>query len=94
MRPDRCGAIVMSGRRFQGWDVIIATPTGWVIPPATLERLRQYARQQLTPLVYIENLHQKGLYTHFKRSGFGPLEFVQAITSSSDKLDIQLEGTV
>ena len=94
MRPDQCGAIVMSGRKFQGWEVIIATPTGWVIPPATLERLRQYARQQMTPLIFIENLHQNGVYTHFKRSGFGPLEFVQAITSSSGKLDIQLESTI
>lgn len=92
MRPDLCGAIVMSGRKFQGWEVIIATPTGWVIPHDTLERLRQYARQQMTPLIFIENLHQNGVYTHFKRSGFGPLEFVQAITSSSGALDIQLES--
>lgn len=89
LRPDRCGAIVLLGRKFQGWDVIMATPTGWTIPGQTLERLMDYARRQSLPLVWIENLHNNGVYTHFKRSAFGPADFVRAITAPSETLDIR-----
>jgi len=89
MRPDQCGAIVMPGRKYKGWSVIMATPTSWVIPEATLVWLMTYSRQQATPLIYIENLHKNGVYTHFKRSGYGPLDFVRAITDSKEDLDIR-----
>lgn len=89
MRPDRSGAIVMPGRKFKGWKVIMATPTGWTIPRKTLDWLMAYARQQAIPLVWVENLHENGVYTHFKRSGYGPLEFVRAITDSAEQLDIR-----
>ena len=89
LRPDRCGAIVLLGRKFQDWDVIMATPTGWVIPAETLESLMLVSRQQSLPLVWIENLHDNGVYTHFKRSAFGPAAFVRAITSNANPLDIR-----
>ena len=89
MRPDRCGAIVLPGRRFKGWDVIMATPTGWTIPPDTLEWLMAHAREQSLPLVWIENLHTNGVYTHFSRSGFGPAGFMRAIADPAEPLNIR-----
>ena len=79
LRPDRCGAIVLHDRKFHGWTVLIATPTGWKIPPVTLRRLKDYAHRQNTPLIYIENFHRDGRYTHFSRSGFGPKPFIETI---------------
>ena len=87
MRPDLCGAIVMTGRRFRNWRIILATPTGWAIPRPTLERLMTYARAQSIPLVFIENLHDNGVYTHYKRSGFGPLEFIRSIQESTEPIN-------
>lgn len=69
MRPDLCGAIVMTGRPFQNWRIYLATPTEWTIARQTPEWLMAQAKAQRTPLVYMENLHEHGVYTHFKRSG-------------------------
>lgn len=91
LRPDLCGAILLENRTFQGWNVMIATPTGWKIPVKTLQALMQYARAKQTPLIYIENLHTNGVYTHFKRSGFGPGEFVEAITRNTGRV-VEREG--
>ncbi|MGB5326953.1 MAG: hypothetical protein WBO58_01905 [Gammaproteobacteria bacterium] len=89
MRPDICGAIVMTGRRFQNWRIILATPTGWTIPQQTLERLMAYAKTQSIPLVYIENLHENGVYTHFKRSGYGPLDFIRSIQNATEPFNLR-----
>jgi len=83
MRPDLCGAIVLSGRKYKGWKVLIATPTAWKIPDGTLEILMTYAKNQATPLIYIENFHTNGEYAHFSRSGYGPKEFVECVTRDS-----------
>ena len=91
LRPDLCGAILLEDRSFQGWKVMIATPTGWKIPDDTLQALMQYARAKQTPLIYIENLHSNGVYSHFKRSGFGPREFVEAITRNTG-VEVEREG--
>ena len=87
MRPDQCGVIVMTGRRYENWRIILATPAGWVIPQDTLEWLMAYAKAQSIPLVYIENLHKNGVYTHFKRSGYGPSDFIRSIQESTEPFD-------
>ena len=87
MRPDRCGAIVLSDREFHGWKVLMATPTGWKIPQKTLEQLMQYARNRKTPLIWIENIQKDGTYSHFSRSGFGPKPFMDTIARHSNDLD-------
>ena len=88
LRPDRCGAIVMLGRQYQGRNVIMATPTGWIIPQDTLQQLMAYAKEQSLPLVWVENIHENGVYQRFKRSAYGPIDFVRAITDPSETLDI------
>ena len=92
MRPDRCGAIVMTGRQYENWRIILATPTGWMIPQQTLDWLMAYAKAQSIPLVYIENLHENGVYTHFKRSGYGPLDFIRFIQDSTEPFDSRDAG--
>jgi hypothetical protein len=67
LRPDRCGAIVLRDREFHGWKVLIATPTDWKIPRETLRLLMHHARERNTPLIYIENFHSGGVYSHFSR---------------------------
>ena len=47
-----------------------------------------YAKKQSITLVWIENLHKNGVYTHFKRSAYGSREFVDMITASAETLDI------
>ena len=84
LRPDRSGAIVLPDRDFHGWTVLIATPTGWKIPRETLRQLMHYAREQNTPLIWIENFHdENGSYTHFSRSGYGPSAFMDAIAANA-----------
>ena len=88
LRPDLCGAIVLNNRQYRQWRVIIATPTGWKIPQATLADLMAYARQRGMPLIFIENLQKDGVYTHFSRSGYGPKEFVQSLQGPDDSPDL------
>lgn len=84
MRPDRCGVIVVNNRSYQQWKIILATPTGWRIPDDALRNVKAYAQQQRTPLIYIENLGNDGVYSHFSRSGFGPRDFIDAVTRGGD----------
>jgi hypothetical protein len=70
---------VLPDRDFHGWTVMTATPTGWKIPRVTLRQIMQYARERTTPLIYIENFHREGIYTHFSRSGYGPKPFMDTI---------------
>lgn len=79
----------MLDRQFRGWDVIMATPTGWAIPQKTLNWLMKFAKKRSVPLVYIENLLENGRYSHFKRSGYGPLEFLEAVRDADIPLNIR-----
>jgi hypothetical protein len=89
LQPNRCGAIVMLDRMYQGRQVVMATPTGWVIPAPTLRWLMAFAKRKSIPLVWIENLHENGRYTRFKRSAYGPADFVRAVTAPAETLDIR-----
>ncbi|MDX1460139.1 MAG: hypothetical protein R3348_03710 [Xanthomonadales bacterium] len=89
LRPDLCGAIVVTGRKFRGWEVIMATPTGWSIPDETLQQLIDWARLRNQPLVWIENIQEHGRYSHFTRSGYGPKAFLEAVKDPGIPLDIR-----
>jgi len=39
--------------------------------------------------VYIENLHENGVYTHFKRSGYGPLDFIRSIQNATEPFNLR-----
>jgi len=59
MRPDQCGAIVLSARYWREWNVMRAMPVGPTIPDATLEWLRLHTKSEEMPLIFYE----RGLLT-------------------------------
>ena len=80
MRPDKCGAIVLTARYWREWNVMRATPVGAVIPEATLEWLRLHTLSQDIPLIFYERGLEDGAYTHVDRQrAYGSPEFAEAI---------------
>ena len=96
MRPDRCGAIVLLSVPWHGRLVIRATPVGRVIPPETLEWLKQYAQRTWRPLVFAERIKTGDAYSARKLFGFGPPEFkylVAKVAASEPEASMELHAT-
>lgn len=79
MRPDRCGAIIMFDREWNGWNIVKAVPTGASIPEETMEWLKAYAREKKIPLLFQENLLENGRYTKIRNMGYGPPAFLEQV---------------
>jgi hypothetical protein len=80
MRPDQCGAIVLSARYWKEWNVMRAMPVGPIIPEATLEWLRLHTKSRDVPLIFYERGWVDGVYTHTDRQrAYGSPEFAAAI---------------
>ena len=79
MRPDRCGAIVMTGRKWRRVNVVMVAPTGPEVPEETLEWLKAHARETKMPLMFRENLMRDGAYVGIRQLGYGPRWFVEAV---------------
>ena len=80
MRPDRCGAIVLSGRNWRDWEVVRATPVGRVIPADTLEWLREHTAALGMPLIFLEREMQGETYVPGGRQlAFGPPDFAAVV---------------
>lgn len=79
MRPDQCGAIVMTNREWNGTKVTMVAPTGIEVPEETLEWLKAYARQTGIPLMFRENRFRDGKYAGIRLMGYGPGWFVTAV---------------
>jgi hypothetical protein len=88
MKPSRCGAIVLLGRKWHGRDVIRAVPTGKKIPPATLEWLMSYSRKNGVPLLFSEFIFREGKFIAKKRIGYGPPDFVREVKTRIESEDI------
>ncbi|MGD2129654.1 MAG: hypothetical protein PVJ33_13410 [Lysobacterales bacterium] len=88
MRPDRCGAIVMTDRKWHGAAVIMATPVGAEIPEETLEWLKAYSRETDIPLLFRENLSRDGKYNGIRKLGYGPRWFVEAVKNTIEPEDV------
>ena len=54
MRPDRCGAILISDRPFKQWDVIRVIPVGVSVPKPTLSTVMKHAAESEKPLIWTE----------------------------------------
>jgi len=78
MRPDQCGAIVILGQDWQRWSAVRAVPVGWVIPEATLRRIKAFTVSQKMVLIYHEHEHANGKLQRTHQVGFGPPEFMAA----------------
>ena len=80
MRPDQCGAIVLSARYWKEWNVMRAVPVGPMIPEPTLEWLRLFTKGKEVPLIFYERGLVDGVYTHTDRQrAYGSPEFAVAI---------------
>jgi hypothetical protein len=79
MRPDQCKAIVMFDRlRWRGQPCIVAVAVGATIPLRTLDWLKQYAQQNIRPLLWEEYEQVDGRFTGRKRVAVhGPSEFAR-----------------
>lgn len=77
MRPDLSNVIVMFKRfMWQGMDVDIAVPMGYFVPPPALEWLKRFAELNQRPLMWAEQIMEKGVYTdRWKFGAHGPPAF-------------------
>lgn len=87
-RPDLCGAVVSLNRKWNGWSVIHAAPTGAQIPAETLEWIKSYAVKRGIPLMFQENLVKNGQFGAAKILGYGPRDFVLAVKNAISPKDI------
>lgn len=89
MRPDLCGAIVLEGRPWRGWEVLQATPVGAEVPRETLERLRVYSQAKDIPLVFYERDMMDGQYTGGGRQrAYGSHQFAAAVNNQIVASDV------
>ena len=87
MKPIDCGAIVLLDYAWHDRKVVSAIPTGKNIPKETLEWLMNYARNKPIPLIFVEHFFEDGKYNGYKRTGYGPPSFIQAVNTEIDSED-------
>lgn len=88
MRPDRAGVIVLLGRKWQGWRIIDAIPTGQAIPEESVEWLKAYAQEVRTPLILRDYLKKGDKYVGQQSRGFGPPAFRETVRYAIGPEDI------
>jgi len=77
MKPNNAKVIVIFDKlQWQGYQVDLALPVGWRVPPRALKWLQSFAQQQGRPLLYPEQMRRPGGFTGKQDVfGFGPPEF-------------------
>jgi hypothetical protein len=88
MRPDKAGVIVLLGRRWRGWPIIDAIPTGPNIPEESIERLKEYAQETRIPLILRDYLKRNDKYIGQRTRGFGPPAFRDTVKYAIGPRDI------
>ena len=88
MSPVNCGAIVLFNRKWRGYSVVYALPTGPKIPQETLDWLMNYTRETKIPLQWVENTFKNGVYTGQRYRGYGPPAFINEIKNGVNNDDI------
>jgi len=88
MRPDLSGAIVMTNKKWNRWDIIKAVPTGECIPEETLEWLKEYAVEHKIPLLFLEYEIEDGKLVRTRQLGYGPPDFAHAVKTEITPHDI------
>ena len=85
MKPSNAKVVVVLNKFFwHGVPVDLAVPVGRRIPPRSLNWLKQFAEQQRRPLVYTEQIVEKGRFQRQQTLyGYGPEAFQQEIVNWS-----------
>lgn len=91
MKPSNAKVLVVLDKlQWQGMSVDLAVPVGKRIPPRSLNWLKQFAEQYGRPLIYTEQVIEKGVYSQSQNMvGYGPEAFqheVQQWVQSGKKL--------
>lgn len=91
MKPSNAKVLVVLDKlQWQGMSVDLAVPVGKRIPPRSLNWLKQFAEQYGRPLIYTEQVIEKGVYSKSQNmEGYGPEAFqheVQQWVQSGKKL--------
>lgn len=81
MHPPKGKCIVLFDKlRWNETPVDLAMPVGVKIPPRSLEWLKAFAEQHGRPLIYTEQIMQKGQFTNQQKVlGHGSAEFQQSL---------------
>lgn len=81
MKPSNAKVIVIFDKtRWQGLPVDVAVPVGRRIPPRALDWLKRFAEQHGRPLLFSEQVKEKGVYTREQLFlAHGPPEFQQHV---------------
>jgi len=90
MNPAVCGAIVILDRKWHGWNVIRAIPTGEKIPADTLEWLMAFSRELSMPLLFNEYISKNDRFMGIKKIGYGPPSFIRAVETAIEPEDIMM----
>ena len=88
MRPDKAGVIVILGRKWRGWPIIDAIPTGPTIPEESVEWLKSYAQEVRVPLILRDYLQRGEKYVGQRTRGFGPPAFCDTVKYGIGEQDI------
>lgn len=88
MRPDRSGVIVILGRKWRNWKIMLAIPAGQVVPAESLEWLRVHAKESRLPLVFYERLVTDGEFSGAKKRAYGSPAFADAVKYSIGPEDV------
>jgi hypothetical protein len=77
MKPNNGKVIVIFNKlKWNGLPVDLAVPVGKRIPPRSLNWLKQFAEQHGRPLIFTEQIVEKGKFQQQQQiSGHGPPEF-------------------
>ncbi len=81
MKPNTARVLVVRDKlQWQGLSVDLAVPVGKRIPPRALNWLKQFAETQERPLIYAEQIIEKGEYSPSQNLiAYGPAAFQQEV---------------
>jgi hypothetical protein len=78
----------MFDRKWNGWSIVNAVPTGACIPEETPESLMACAREKKMPLLFQENLVLDGKYHGIRNRGYRPPAFIEQVKYAIGPEDI------
>lgn len=89
LRPDKCGAILLTDRTQVGWKVWRAVPVGRIIPSKTLDLLQSIATEGNVPFVWFERKEDFAAEPWVTSSfASGPEDFITALKWDFSEQDI------
>ena len=70
------------------WDTVTVLPVGPKIPPETLQRLVDYARERAQPIMFLEHEVEDGEYVNTRHLATGSPEFIDEAKNGLQEEDV------